>query len=374
MSPRERVLVSLTHREPDRVPIGATITPQVAQLLSKKFNVPFKRQIALLTDRISYNNILTRLGNDLVFVGACAGVDFVPRDYSDGSFADEWGIRWKRTGYYDEIVRHPVEKIETVAQLDRYFNEHGFPDSQAKGRFDFAKEETRKYFNEYLIVGVLECTMFELSWYLTGMEKFLIDLAMNKDYIFKLLDMIMRFHIEVGKKLIEIGCDIIWTGDDFGTQRGMLIPPEMWRRIFKPRFASVFKSLKQFNPNIKIAYHSCGSIVPIIPDLIEIGLDILNPLQPRAEGMDGRVLKKKYADRLSFFGAIDEQKVLPFGSPEEVKEEVREKISDLAQGGGYILAPAHNIQPDTSLENIFAIYEAVEEYGKYPIHRESILI
>lgn len=164
-----------------------------------------------------------------------------------------------------------------------------------------------------------------------------------------------------------MGVDIVLTGDDFGTQRGMLIYPQIWRRIFKPRYARVFRELKELNPAIKIAYHSCGSIVPIIPDLIEIGLDILNPLQPRAAGMDGKILKKKYGDRLSFFGAIDEQKVLPFKSPEEVKEEVRVKISDLAPGGGYILAPAHNIQPDTPLENIFAMYEAVNEHGRYPI-------
>jgi uroporphyrinogen-III decarboxylase len=136
--------------------------------------------------------------------------------------------------------------------------------------------------------------------------------------------------------------------------------PQMWRDVFKPRIGKMFKAFRKLNPGIKLAWHSCGSIVPIIPDFIELGLDILNPIQPMAQGMDAGFLKKTYGDRLAFFGGIDIQQLLPFGTPEEVKRNVKEKISILGKGGGYIVAPAHNIQLDTPLENIFALFEAVK--------------
>lgn len=368
MNSRERVLQSINHKEPDRVPVAVTLTPQIAKFLSKRFHIPCKLKSTGFSNyynTISFNEILTKLGNDVIIIGATAPNNFILREFSDGSFIDEWGVRYKVVSYYKEIVEHPLKDIETVRQLNQYFDEHGFPDADSKGRFDFAEEEIEKYSKNYAIIGDLKTTMFEASWYLVGIEKFLIDLIMKKDYVFELLNRVMEFHIEIGKKLIMLGCDIIWIGDDFGTQRGMLISPKLWRDIFKPRFRRVFKELKECNPNIKIAYHSCGSIVPIIPDLIEVELDILNPLQPYASGMEGKILKKMYGEKLSFFGAIDEQRILPFGCAKEVKEAVKRAIFDLAPGGGYILAPAHNVQPDTPIENVLALYEAVKEYGNY---------
>jgi uroporphyrinogen decarboxylase len=364
MNSRKRVLTALEHKEPDRVPIGANLTLQVAESLSKIYNIQFKKQIAFLSNRISFNEVLVKLGNDMIFVGACAPSGFSYKRYPDGSYDDEGGIRRKKIGYYDEIIKHPLASVETVAQLNNYFDKIGFPDPNIDSRFNFATEEIRRYSKNYAVTGVVECTMFELSWYLVGMEKILKDLVRKKNYVLELIDKIKEFHIEIGKNLVKLGCDIILTGDDFGTQTGMLISPKLWREIFKSRFSMVFDQLKRANKNIKIAYHSCGSIVPIISDLIEIGLDILNPLQPRASRMDGRVLKEKYGNQLSFWGAIDEQKILPFGTSAEVKKEVREKISNLAHGGGYIIAPAHNIQPDTPLKNIFSFYATAKEYGK----------
>jgi len=359
MSPKERVLKAIRHEKTDRMPIFATLTPQVAQKLAREFGISKSLPLdsPLSSARISHNEILTRLGNDAVGIGACAPKDSPTQVKNDGSLVDEWGIKYKKVGLYNEIVEHPLSEVETVGDLDKY----KFPDPFAKGRFDCAKETVSKYSDNYAIVGDLECTMFELSWYLVGLNKFLIDLSLNREYTFELLDRVMEINIKIGKQLIELGADIIWTGDDFGTQKGMMISPELWRRVFKPRFKKVFTELKKFNPDIKIAYHSCGSIVPIIPDLIEIGLDILNPIQPRAAGMDPRILKERYGNELTFFGGIDEQQVLPFGTPEDVKREVRQKIAILGKGGGYIVAPAHNIQPDTPVENIYAIYKAVRE-------------
>jgi uroporphyrinogen decarboxylase len=167
--------------------------------------------------------------------------------------------------------------------------------------------------------------------------------------------------------MAELGVDMILTGDDFGTQRGMMVSPELWRKYFKPRMRSLFLELKRIRPELKIAYHSCGTILPIIPDLVEIGLDVLNPIQPAALGMDLGALKKEYGRELAFFGGVDEQQVLPFGTPAEVEEEVQLRIKQAGADGGFILAPSHNIQPDTPLANILAFFNAARKHGKYPL-------
>lgn len=194
-----------------------------------------------------------------------------------------------------------------------------------------------------------------------------MDLVVEKPYVFALMDKVLEYHFACGKKMIELGVDMIWTGDDFGTQKGMMISPNLWREVFKPRMQHLFKELKRMNPKVEMAYHSCGSIVSIIPDLIEIGVDVLNPIQPQAKGMELGRLKRKFGDKLVFFGGVDEQKILPFGSVQEVEEEVKLRVAQAGEGGGFIIAPAHNIQPDTPLQNIYAYFEAVKKYGTYPI-------
>jgi uroporphyrinogen decarboxylase len=141
----------------------------------------------------------------------------------------------------------------------------------------------------------------------------------------------------------------------------MLISPAMWRRVFKPRIRGMFEAFKGAKPDVKLAWHSCGSIVPIIPDFIEVGLDILNPIQPRARGMEPRFLKREYGRDLCFFGGLDIQELLPRGTPAQVRDEVRRLVEILGADGGYILAPAHNVQDDTPTENILAVFEAVKE-------------
>jgi uroporphyrinogen decarboxylase len=208
------------------------------------------------------------------------------------------------------------------------------------------------------VIGDVETMFFEMSWYLTGMEKFLTDLLTEADYQTLLMDRIMEYIIACGKKLISMGVDILWCGDDFGSQSGMLIDPDTFRKVFKPRIKYMFEEFRKVRSDIKIAWHSCGAIVPIIPDFIEAGLDILNPIQPLAHGMDPVYLKKTFGKDLVFFGGIDVQYLLPYGSPQMIRDEVRRRIDILGKDGGYIIAPAHNIQPDTSVENILAFFDA----------------
>jgi len=254
----------------------------------------------------------------------------------------------------------PIFEISKV--IIYYIERYDFPDPLAKGRFTAAKQAVKKYGRDYGIIGDIETSFFETSWYLVGLEKFLSDLACEEDYVPVLMDRVMHINTEIGKQLIELGADIIMAGDDFGTQTGMLLNPSLWRRHFKRRIEYMFQEFRKVNPYIKTAWHSCGSILPIIPDFIEIGLDILNPIQPLAKGMDPVFLKREYGKDLVFCGGIDIQNLLPTGKPERIKKEIKKIIDVLGSGGGYIIAPAHNIQADTPVENILAFFEAVKQY------------
>lgn len=156
---------------------------------------------------------------------------------------------------------------------------------------------------------------------------------------------------------------MVWLGDDIATQRNMMMSPAMWRKYFKPRYAKMFATFKQANPNIKLCYHSCGNLQDVVDDLIEIGLDVLNPIQPMA--MEPTAFKKRFGDRITMYGAMDVQNIMPFGTPEDVRREVKRLIEGCAPGGGFILSPAHHIQSDTPVENVEAFYAAAREFGSY---------
>jgi uroporphyrinogen decarboxylase len=162
-----------------------------------------------------------------------------------------------------------------------------------------------------------------------------------------------------------LGVDGIWCGDDFGAQHGMIISPRMWRRYFKERYRQIYAELKAANPNIIIMQHCDGAVAPILDDWIEVGLEVFNPVQPNVPGHDAKELKTKFGNRLSFWGAIDQQQLLPQGSPAEIEADVAEKIRILGEGGGYMCAPAHIIQADTPMENVEAFINAVKKHGIY---------
>lgn len=358
MNSRERVTASLHHKQPDHPPVFSTLTPQMAQMLSDHLGLPYEKPVdALLSTRISHMDLLTKLGNDCVGVAASYPESSPTKILEDGTLVNEWGMKFKDSGLYFEFFEYPLQATETVKEILEY----PFPEVDAPGRFDLAVENIARYKDDYVIIGDLETSIFETAWYLTGLEKFLMDMLSDRQYINPLLDRIMNINIETGKRLIMLGAEIIWCGDDFGGQQGMIMDPQLWRKIFKPRINEMFASFRSINPDIKIAWHSCGSIVPIIPDFIELGLDILNPVQPLARGMNAEFLKAEYGKDLVFFGGIDVQELLPNAPPGVVKQEVKRICRIYGEGGGYIAAPAHNIQPDTPVENVFAMYEGIRE-------------
>ncbi len=358
MTSRERFFKAVRHETPDRPPIYATLTPQAAKKLSDHLGLPYEEPYdSMVSSRISYPKLLTTLGNDCVGIGACAPDDFPTKDLGNGILENEWHMKFIDQGIYYEFYEYPLAHAATRADIVNF----DFPDPHAPGRFDIARQIYGQYHKEYAIVADLETAIFETSWYLVGLEKLLMDMMMQAEYVEELFDRVMEVNLAIGKELVAMGADMVWAGDDFGSQNGMLISPELWRHYFKPRMKYMFDELRKVNPDVIIGWHSCGSIVPIIPEMIEIGLDVLNPLQPLAAGMDAERIEATYGDRLVLFGALDIQKLMPTGTPEEIRAEVRRLKSVLGKGGGYIIAPAHNIQDDTPVENILAFFDEAKK-------------
>jgi len=364
-SPRERVLKALNHEEPDRVPVFITVVPQVAEALSRFLGMPdySRADSPLAENRVSFSELLVAMGNDVVGIGPCAPTQHPTRMLDSGLLVNEWQIKFRKIGLYAEMVEHPLAHAETVADIEAF----EFPEALAEGRFDLARRMVEKYGKDYAICGDAETTILEICWYLVGLEKFLMDLAMEKDYVFALMDRVVQYSLGVARELVRMGADFIWLGDDIGTQTGMLMSPEMWRGHFKERMRHIISELKRENPAIKIAYHCCGSYIRIMPDLIEIGVDIFNALQPKAAKMDLKTIKDSFGAQASLFGGIDIQDAIPFGSLEDIEREVIRVIRAAAPGGGYLLSGAHNVQADTSVEKVARLFEAAKKYGTYPI-------
>jgi uroporphyrinogen decarboxylase len=365
MNSRERVFTALRRTgTPDRVPLQFDLCRSLLTDFGKKYDIPVHYTTSYfedLTYRISANELRTAMGSDCVVVGGSIPAGYSHPTTEDGCIVNEFGMKMRQGPLYMEVIEAPLGNVSSVDEIMNF----PFPDPLAEGRFDDAEKYIKKYKDDYFIIGDLELTMFEMSWHMVGMEKFMIDMSMEEPYIEALLDRVKEFSIGVGKKLVELGVDGIWTGDDFGMQTGMLISPNMWRNIFKPRQAEVYRELKSVNPDVVIMYHTDGAVAPILEDLVEIGVEVFNPVQPNVPGHDPDALKSSLGDRLSFWGAIDQQHLLPNGSPVEIEADVAEKIGILGAGGGYMCSPAHIVQADTSMENVEAFIAAVKKHGAY---------
>jgi len=200
---------------------------------------------------------------------------------------------------------------------------------------------------------------------LIGMEKLLMDMAIGEPYIETLRDKAEAFALAAGRKLVAMGVDGIWAGDDFGGQTGLLISPLMFRRYFKESYRRLYSGLKAVNPDVLIMQHSDGAIAPILDDWIEVGMQVFNPVQPGVPGHEPEDLKRRFGDRLGFWGGIDQQHLLTRCRPRQIEKEVKRIIGILGRGGGYMVAPAHILQPDTPVENIHAFLDAARDYGEY---------
>lgn len=302
-------------------------------------------------------------------------VGWVNSYYQEGyesreAYADEWGVTWKTIAYttrfgsgkYTEPVGHPLAD-------DRAIETYVPPDPNRASLYADAARVLRDFKDEYWIVGVAVTTIFECAWALRGYGRLMTDFLLDPDLAGRILDIPFHYHLTVARRLVEMGVDMIWLGDDVGAQSSMLISPSTWRRFLKPRMAHMIGDLKGINPDLRVAYHSDGKIDPIIPDLVDIGLDVLNPVQPGV--LDLERIGKQFGDRLSFWGSVDIQHTLPFGSPTDVAAEVIARVKTLGRTGGLIIGPTHNVQLDTPMENFWAMVNAVTRTSYASLDREG---
>jgi uroporphyrinogen decarboxylase len=352
MNSRERVLAALERRRPDRPPISLRGIDEVWAALEHYFGVatPQAVQDCLDTDL----RWIT-----LPFIGP-AKRSAVPLG-SEG--IDYWGCKNRKVvnefNVYYEFYDPPLAYARSVADVEAYdWPSLDWWDYSALPRLIDEATRGGPRAIMYHIGGA-----FETPWFLRGFEQFLTDLQVNPGIAEAISDRASTYYYERGMRAIDAArgrIDIISSGGDLGTQRGMLLNPRLWRQHIKPYAARLITPFRQMG--FKNFYHSCGSCVPVIPDLIEMGVDVLDPIQVTATGMQPENLFRLFGDRLSFHGAIDETKLLNHGTPEQIRHETTYTIDILGQNGGYIVAPTHQVQGDTPVENILALFDAARSY------------
>ena len=346
MTSKERVLAAINHVQPDRVPVDYLGTPEIDRALLRHFRTS------------DWECVLEALGVDLRTVGP----RYVGPPLPPGQ--DIWGVIRKPVqniaGTYDEPANYPWRHFTTIEEADAY----PWP---SVDWFDFStiRDQCRQY-SEYAIVfggmGVMD--LINGTAFGRGVEQTLMDIATTDPVGMALMQHRFTFYQEYACRALREAkglVDIFFVGDDYGSQRGLLMSPSTWRRLFRNRLKAMVDLGHEFG--CKVMLHSCGSTREIMPDLIELGLDIYETVQPEAAGMDPEELKAAYGDKLAFHGTVSTQTILPFGTPSEVQTYVRRRIDVVGKGGGLILAPAHNIQPDTPLENVLAMYSTVREHA-----------
>jgi len=351
---RDRVLTALDHEVPDRCPMQISFTPEFAMRLRKQMQVSGEVEHNPHGGGNTYD-LERALDEDMLLTS----VGWANSYYQEsGSYTDEWGIGWQPceyqtpygTGFYTEVAEHPLAD-------ERAVDSYRPPDPTRPELYADSEHLLASFKEEYYIVGVTVTTIFETAWALRGLSQLLIDMVTDPDLANRILEIPYRYHLAAAKRLVELGVDMIWTGDDIGSQRGMMISPAHWRTYLKPRMAEFIAELKGINPDLKLAYHSDGDVGDIIPELIEIGVDVLNPIQPAC--MDPAEIKREYGNQLCFWGSLDEQHTLPFGTPEEVRREVEQRLRTIGRGGGLIIGPTHHVQLDTPMENFQAMIDTI---------------
>lgn len=353
MTHRERVLSALGHREPDRIPLFYRDVPEVEQRLLRDLGLNDREELLRFFD-VDFRWVSPEYVGPPLF------------DESTGRKRDIWGFEYQyirfseRAGYW-EIATHPLADADDPAELDDY------PWPRIDW-FDFSTlADQVKQFDEYAIMtspGFASPSILQTPiQHLLGMEKSLIDLAINPDFFRAMVEHVLNFLKPfVERMLKEAGdrIDFFHIGDDYGTQNGLMLSPRHWREAIQPAMRQLNEIVKEHKANLYL--HSCGAVRELIPDLIETGVDVLDPVQVKAAGMKPDELKREYGNRICFCGGVDEQELLPRGTPTEVKTGVNRLLDAMAAGGGFFIGPTHNFQDDIPTANIVAMYEAAREW------------
>jgi len=358
---RERVLKSLAHVEADRVPWDYWATREVTARLLKGLSLADEEALLRFLD-VDFRYVLgpSHAGQ----AGTNSGDELVQ---------DSWGVVRKKmtvksgdgSWAYSHVQCSPLENMGSVAEVD------GYPHWPSPEGLDYSSVRREcEEVGEYAVVfggdRLDRAAQLKPMMYLRGMEQTYLDLKQNPEIADSILDHIRCYYLEYNRRVFEAAAgkiDIFLMGDDFGTQEGLMVSLEDWRRYFRDGFRQYIDLAHEYG--VKVMHHTCGSVVELIPDFIAAGLDVLQSLQPRAKGMDLARLKREFGRDICLHGGIDIQQVLPRGTPDQVREHVRRQVECAKPAGGYIASTAHNLQPDVPSENILALFDAYREFGSY---------
>jgi uroporphyrinogen decarboxylase len=357
MTPRDRVLTSMRRTgKPDRVPFEISwgaFTPGLMEV--------YRQRTGSTLDPAEYFDFDTRLVN---LDPTRKRTDFSPwfkQAPPPSTVWDEWGYGALRGSieHFLEYRYHPLAACTSPEQIIEF----NWPDVDADYRFDGVERSTRSYQERgYAVAGELYLTIFETSWLLRGMETLLLDLFNNQDIAHAIFESIADIRVRQAVKYAQIGVDVLRLGDDVATQKGPIMSLELYQQFLKPRMGRIIAAAKKVKPDILIFMHSDGAMVDFIPDYIDIGVDIVNPIQPECN--DLAEIGRKFGGKISFWGGIGTQTTMPYGTPEEVKNKVQEVQTQLGCQGGLLLAPSHILEPEVPWENVIAFVEAARE-AKY---------
>ena len=356
MKPRERILTALRRQAPDRMPWTLGLTPAIQKT--------FERKTGAKSPETFYDFDVRGVGPR----PALTPPDF-SRYYEGRNFTGpvalnpEWGFAQVSPDPNSHFAHRESpfgDRPFTVEDAETY----PLPDYESPSRYEGVEETVRAWRDRgYAVRYIQGFGTFDYSWLIRGYEPFLADLATEEEAALRLMDRVSDAIASVLKHMAAHGADIVGFGEDVGTQKALIVSPDCWRRQFKPRFKKIVDAAKNANPAVLFFYHSDGQIREIIPDLIEIGVDILNPIQP--ECMDPAEIKETFGDRLALWGGVGTQTVMPFGTPEEVRACVRRLFRAAGRGGGFVCAPSHVLEPEVPWENVEAFVAACQEcvYG-----------
>lgn len=381
MKSRERALMALSFQESDRVPFdlggtGLTTMHVDAYRHLRQFVglPPVQTRVMAMAEQLAVidEDLAARLDADfrLVMPGLPAGFRYDFRDEGAyEAYTDEWGIGWRKPkdgGFYYDMVDHPLAGADSLDDFARY----PFPDPVDGQRLAGLSEQAEAAAAQgkaVVLAGPCPGIVEVYSW-LRGYEQFYMDLALNQSWAAHMIDRMVDYKCAYWERALdEIGdlVDVVIEADDLAGQHALLLSPETYRKLIKPRHKRLFTFIKEQAP-VKVFLHSCGAVRPLIPDFIDAGIDILNPVQLSAAGMDLSGLKKEFGQDLVFWGGgVDTQGILGTGRPEDVREDVRRNIEALAPDGGFVFAAVHDIQANVPAENIMAMWQAWKDFGAY---------
>lgn len=372
MTGRERILAAINHREPDRTPLdlgGAADSSMVIEAYDRfkgRFKVTGPTRIMSNIYRLAEmdEEVLSALDIDTRAIIPGGSLSRPDRALPGGRLKDMWGVERERPegSFYYDVRTPPLAGDISINDIMGY----DWPDPEDPGFIQGIRERAQWITanTDAAVVVAVPSAFVHVSQYLRGFKDWFMDLIRQPALLEALFDACLEINLRITERILtEVGdvVDVVVTGDDVGGQQSLQMSPDHYRKYFKPRQARYFERIHSLTP-AKLLYHSCGSIDSILDDLIDIGVDIINPVQTTAGGMDPVELKRKYAGRLVFWGGIETQRVLPFGSPDEVRAMVEELIEALGRGGGFVLASCHNIQPDVPPDNILAVFEHARTY------------